>query len=229
MKKEENNLIEKQLKEKKKIPENVKQEINKNVFRNLFAAICVLLYFIFITLGYHNIASNAFITDTKIFSMCLIIVTVFLFEKSYNEGNTKLGVHGIETLIISIITLFMQYVYVYQKNNFISMYIAISIAFLVYYAAKSIVITVKTKKKYYNNISDVKDIVKKEKKKIEDEEILEDKEMIAEEETKKVKSNKKETKANTTDKKTKTTKKIKDSTTTRKTTKNEVITKTSRR
>ncbi len=205
MKNEGNNLIEKQIKEKRRLPEDIKQEVNKNVYRNLLVAIMVLLYFIFINLGYYNIASHAFMTDIRIFSICLIVITVILFEKAYNESNAKLGIHGIETLIISIVTLFMQYIFFYQKQSFIIIYMTIPVFFSIYYVLKSIGITVRAKRKYFNSRSDVKDIIKKEKKKIEDDEIIEDKEVIAEEE--KTKDIKKETKPKTTrtTKNTKTT------------------------
>ena len=169
MKKTETDILEEQIKEKKKLPKEIKEKINQSVFVNLAIGIMVILYFIFVNLGYYNIAKEIFIVDIKVFSMCLIIMTVILFEKAYTKGNSQLGIYGIEMLVVALVTLFMQYIYFYEDDTFIKLYMQIPLAFAMYYVIKATIITVKIQKKYYSSLSDIKEIIKKEEKTTEEE------------------------------------------------------------
>ena len=226
MKKEERDILAEKIKEKNKLPQKVKEETNQIVFKNVVLGIIIILYFIFINLAYFNIVKDVLILDIKVFSICLIIITIWLFEKAYTKANSELAINGIEILFVALVTLFMQYVYFYKDTTFIKIYMLIPVMVAIYYVIKATVIVVKTQNKYRNNISDVKEIIKKEKKTI-IEEPTEDKDNVTEKRTTTKKTKKeiepKQTK-NTAKKKTTKTKEPAENKTTPKTTSNKKTT-----
>lgn len=115
-----------------------------------------------------------------------------LFEIAYRKDQGYIAIYGIESLAIAIFTLFLPYIIFELDQNHKKYYLLVSIYITVYYILKSIYIAMRTRNKYMNNISDVKEIVKKEK--TEKRKVKEDTEKKRE--TKKdVKENKEETKS----------------------------------
>lgn len=237
--------IEKELNEKRKMPNNLKEEVRKKIFKNVVIAICIILYFLFLFLGSENKTKVVRITDLKIFSVIFLITTISLFETAYKKDNGELAIYGIEALIVAILTLFLPYIIFELEPQYQIFYNLIGAYFGIYYLIKCICIFIKSKNSYNKSISDVKEIVKKEKRerKYEDDDLIEKteehkeilnikkkqsvEENIAEEKTKR-KTSKKEEKETTEKEKSKTTKKAtkpKDKTnikTTKKSTKKEV-------
>lgn len=153
--------LEKQIVNKKKLPQEEENKINKKIFENMIIANVLMAFFYLISLGSLNIETQIFITDLKVFSIGLIILTVILFEISYKKENGNLCIHGIECLVIAIFVLFSTYLYtVYIKEFY--MYVSI-FAYIsgIYYAIKSIIIYRKMKKKYIESLSDIDEIIKK--------------------------------------------------------------------
>ena len=162
-KQEEENLkrLEKEIVNKKKLPPEEENKINKKIFENMIIADILMAFFYLISLGSLNIETPTFITDLKVFSIGLIVLTVIIFEISYKKENGNLCIHGIECLAISIFMLFSTYLYTMYMKEFY-MYISI-FAYIaaIYYAVKSIIIYRKMKKKYIASLSDIDKIVKK--------------------------------------------------------------------
>lgn len=156
--------IEKEKKEKNKLPLNVLNEINKKVFRNIIIAIIVISYFISINLGYFNIDKTIFITDLNVFAICTLAFTIVIFEKAYKKDSGELTINGIECLVISIITLGIPYALFYTNIIYKYLVFNIGLIFSFYYVIKSIIIYFREKKKYLKTLSDIKNIVKKETK-----------------------------------------------------------------
>lgn len=73
--------------------------------------------------------------------------------------------YGIEFLILSIFTLFLPYIIFELDDVHKRYYLMASIYIATYYVLKSICISAKIRSEYMNSISDVKEIVKKEKTK----------------------------------------------------------------
>lgn len=158
--------IEKEINEKTKLPNEVKEKIKKEVFTNLVVASGIILYFIFIVLGSVGTIKNVRIIDLNIFSFLFLTVAIFLFEIAYRKDDGKLAMHGIESLVVAIFTLFLPYIIFELNKTDKKYYLMVSIYIASYYILKSIIISVKTKNKFMsNNISDIKEIVKKEKTK----------------------------------------------------------------
>ena len=47
--------------------------------------ILVVLYFIFLNLGFKNIEKNIFATDLKVFSITILVISIFIFERAYKN------------------------------------------------------------------------------------------------------------------------------------------------
>ncbi len=157
--------IEKEISEKTKLPYEVKDKIKKEIFTNIIMAIVIIAYFIFIILGSNNSVKSVRSIVLNVFSFLFLGLAIVLFEIAYRKDKGNLAINGIEALIIAILNLFLPYIIfeldeVYKRNYLLSTtFIAI------YYTLKSIYISLKIRNKYMDSISDVKEIVKKEKAK----------------------------------------------------------------
>ena len=189
MKKSTIEKIEKEINEKTKLPNEVKEKMKKEVFTNIVVGSIIILYFIFIVLGSVGSIKSVRVIDLNIFSVIFLGIAITIFEISYRKDNGKLAMYGIESLVVAIFTLFLPYIIFELNKTDKRYYLMASIYIASYYILKSIIISIKTKNKYMNsNISDVKEIVKKEKTK---RRIKEDIEEVEETKTtKKIKSNK---------------------------------------
>ena len=170
--------IRKELKSKNKIPIKDMNKIYNAIFPNIYIAAGVIIYFLFMIFGFYNINNKVFITDVKAFSIAMLCGAIAIFEYAYKKDSTKFAIYGIEMLFVALATLFIQYIYFYQTETIIRLYMLIPLAFAIYYVLKSIILATKIKLANKNNISDVKEIIKKEKK-LNIEEPTEDKDSIA--------------------------------------------------
>ena len=139
--------IEEERKKRNKLPEEIKEKVNKNIFANFIMAIAISIYLIFLNLGYTNINETAFIIDLQVFSIALIITTILVFEHAYKKDSGKITIYGIETLVLSIITMILPRVYNENKELFVDIVGIVSIIFIIYYFIKCIIIYAKTKRK----------------------------------------------------------------------------------
>lgn len=153
--------LEKEIANKKYLPKEEENKINKKLFENIMIADVIMAFLYFISLGSLNIETPIFIADLKVFSIGLIVFTIILFEISYKKENGNLAIHGIECLALSIFVLCSIYLYLMYMKDF-HMYVAIAAyAFAIYYLGKSIIVYRKMKKKYLASLSDIDEIIKK--------------------------------------------------------------------
>lgn len=167
-KKEENSIIKKidnEFDSKKKFPYEEELKINSKVMKNILIAITILTYFLLINLASINIQESNFLVILKIASMLMLFVAIGLFEISYKKDNGQLCIYGIETLIVSIISLLSIYIFTIFPNYFQFLMAYISLLIAIYYIAKSIITYQKMKNAYYKSLNDIKQIVKKDRKK----------------------------------------------------------------
>lgn len=153
--------LEREMKTKKELPIDVEEKINKKVFENIVIADIIMMFLYFIGLGSLNIETNIFLTDLKVFSVTLIILTIMLFEYSYRKENSTMCIHGIECLILAIFTLLSIYLYTIYFKKFHMLVACVSFIFAVYYVGKTIIIYRKMKKQYVNGLNDINEIIKK--------------------------------------------------------------------
>ena len=155
--------IQKEISTKIKLPKEEKQNIYIKIFVNLLIALSVLIYFIFLNLGYMRLEKEVFENDLKVFAVILICSTIYFIEKAYKTDRGTYLSYSIELFVLSIITLYMPYVYYYQNTLAQLIFTTSAVYIFIYYAIKSIVIYVINKNRYIKGESDVKDIIKDEK------------------------------------------------------------------
>lgn len=165
MKKETINKIEEEINKKIILPDDLKEKLKKNVFTNIIIAISMIIYFTFLIVGSKETLKIVQPVHFNIFSILLLGITICLFEIAYKKDNVSLAIYGIETLMVSILTLFFPYI-IFELDEFSKKYYMIVSAYIaIYYIIKSICIVGKTKKIHIKQSSDIKEIVKKERRK----------------------------------------------------------------
>ena len=107
MKKSTIEKIEKEISEKTKLPNEVKEIIKKEAFTNIVVGSVGILYFIFIVLGSVGSIKNVRTIDLNIFSIIFLGIAITIFEIAYRKDDGKLAIYGIESLVVAIFTLFL--------------------------------------------------------------------------------------------------------------------------
>lgn len=160
-----NNLkkAQEKIEAKKQLPKEESDRINKRIFQNIMVAIGIVIYLYFINLASIHIPKETLVMDLKVFSMIAILVTIIIFEISYKKDSGILCVFGIESFFVALATLVLAYLYAIEYGLFQLVIAYLSLVTAIYYVAKSIVIYLKMQKEYRNSMSDINDIVKKEK------------------------------------------------------------------
>lgn len=151
-------VIEKEARSKQ-IPKEELNKINKRVFQNVLLAIVVMIYLNFIILGFINIDNDVFLVDLKVFGMSILVVAIGIFEYAYKKDSGTYAIHGIEVLVLALITIGFIYLNIMYKNKFIPIVMLIAYIFSIYYIAKAIIIYKKLKKQYFMN--NIKEIIKR--------------------------------------------------------------------
>lgn len=236
-------LMQKEIEDKRKLPEEVKKEIKKNIFHNLLIAVIIIIYLCTINVLFYKLENNVFEQQMKFFALGLICITVIVFEIAYRRKSKRTGIIGIELLLCSIISLYIPYVYLFADVNLKTITILLPLSIAGYYIIKAIIIYKSRKIIHENNLSDVKEILKDtERKSYLDEESKKtyrelkekeekDKQELLEEQHKKAQENKKKTskkqsaKKQSTKKQTNSSKKTKSKTETKSNTKKQSKTK----
>ncbi len=147
---------------KRKLPEDVQKKIVSKTITNIIVGSIITLYLIFIILGFKNIEKEIFITDLKVFSVSILVISIILFENSYKRENKSLAIFGIEILILAIINIALMYVDIMNNELFMITTLTITMAFILYYIIKSIIIFVKMRKSYYKQNSELSEIIEEE-------------------------------------------------------------------
>lgn len=154
-----------EIEKQRKLPKEVKDNINTIIFQNLLAATIITAYFCLINITYYNFETSRFEEYMKYFALGIILITVLDIEIAYRKNSIKLWIIGAEFLLSGIVSLYIPYVYLHT-NNIIRIIIMVLPAILVvYYLFKSFIIYKQKKFHYQNNLSDVKEIVKDDEKK----------------------------------------------------------------
>ncbi len=147
---------------KRKMTEEVKQQLNKKIFYNCLVAIGIMVYICAIDVVYIYAKQQMISVALKVFAMFLIVLTVGIFEFSYRKESGKMAIIAMELLAFSVIILYIPQIYINLDKLFCQALLFTPIFCAIYYMAKSIIIYIKTEKDYQNSLSDVKEIVKDE-------------------------------------------------------------------
>lgn len=160
MEPEEIENIQNQISTKIRLPKEEKNKIYGKIFYNLLIAVGVLIYFIFLNLGYLKLQDDVFKNDLKVFALILLGFSIYFMERAYKTDRGTYIIHSIELLALSVITLYMPYVYFYHNIVAKFLFTTSSIYLAIYYTIKSIFIYIIYKHKYIHGASDVREIIK---------------------------------------------------------------------
>lgn len=157
-------LMQLEIEEKRKLPISIKNVISTKIFQDLVVATIIMAYFCTVNFIFYKFESTKFEELLKYFALLIIIGTVISFEISYRKKSINILVIGIELLICGIFSLYIPYLFLHT-NSAIRISAMILPSFLIiYYAIKALVIFKVKQTEYRNSLSDIKEIVKDEKK-----------------------------------------------------------------
>lgn len=152
-------VIAKEIKANKKLPEIEFQKMSTRIFQNICLAVTIMCYLNFVILGFINIENSIFITDLKVFSIVILAIAIGIIEHAYKKESGRHVFHGIEMLILSFITIGLIYLNLMIPDKFIVIAVLITYVFSIYYILKTILIFRKMKKKYF--IENMREIIRK--------------------------------------------------------------------
>ena len=122
-------------------------------------AVVIMIYLNFFSLGFVNIENSVLVTDLKVFSIALLVISVGIFEYAYKKDSGRHAAHGVEILLLAFTTMALIYVNLMWQKKFVYIVALITFVFAIYYVAKSIIVYKKMKKQYF--INEMKEIIKK--------------------------------------------------------------------
>lgn len=154
--------FEEKIEKTKKMPQDIENKLNKKLIENISMAIAIIVYFMSLIFGKERINATNYTNLLKIYTMCLGILSIIIFEFSYKKESVKSMYTGIEVLILSIVTMFSIYICKVQELKYIFYLALFAYAFSIYYLIKDILIYNKTKKEYLKTLTDIEEITKKE-------------------------------------------------------------------
>jgi len=157
--------FDEQYKQSRIIPEEYKKQIRNRILKNTVIAIIAIAYLILLNVVSLHMETTPYIISIKVLSVVFAIVSVIYFELCYRKDNGFLFMHGVEFLVLAIITLFSAYAYYIFAITYNSILLYILIAVIIYYIIKTICTLRFMKKEYYKSQNDIKEIVKKGNKK----------------------------------------------------------------
>lgn len=146
----------------KKIQE-VSGKYLKKIYICMMKVILIILYFFILDFFYGNENVNIeFLEEIiKIIAMVFLFRAIYIFEKAYKKDNEELAVQGIELLIFSIYMITARYMT--NRFNLDNYSFLITCVYSIYFVLKTIFTYMKGIKELSGNLSDVRQIVKKEK------------------------------------------------------------------
>ena len=141
------------------------KEINekhmKKIYLNVLKAIIVMLYFFVLNVAYSNVSAGYLEKGIEICTMIFLFVAIIIFEVAYKKDNDDLAIQGIEILVLATYTLTCQHITKKFKFDFKNYTLVASYIFAIYFILKCIVIYTKGRKEMAEDLSDIKEIVKK--------------------------------------------------------------------
>ena len=153
-------IIEKEFEAKQKMPVEMKKDTAREILQNLLMVAIVLVLLSLICFMDEKLIKETFSTGLKILSTFFVVISVIFFEIAYRKEKAISFFWAVEFLILGLIIMFVPYLSQYiQKFIF-----GIAIGFGIYYAIKFVLIILKKCKEFADKKSDVKEIVKDDKK-----------------------------------------------------------------
>ena len=158
-------LMQLEIEEKRKLPQEVKENIKTNIFHSFIAAVIILAYLAAINVLYYSFEQAIFEHYMKYFALGIIVVTVIDIEIAYRKDSKKLWLIGLELLACGILSLYIPYIYLHTTIYLRNCVMLLPAALIIYYLFKSVVIFKQNQFKHRNNLSDVKELLSNDERK----------------------------------------------------------------
>lgn len=139
------------------------QICNKEVYINIIYSVIMMAYFIVLNILNHNCTENIFKTCIKISYMIFLIISIITIEIAYKKSSKKLAIYGIEYMVIATYILLIETITTALNLSMNKYIVFSSYIFPIYYIFKAILLETKENTKELKQLSDIKEIVKKEK------------------------------------------------------------------
>ena len=156
-------LMQKEIENKRKLPEELKKEIKKSILHNILIAVIIIVYLCIINVLFYKLENSIFEQQMKFVALGIITITVVIFEIAYRKQSKRMCIIGIELFLCSIISLYIPYIYLsylFENINIKFLTYALPIGIALYYILKAYIIYKTGKIKHHNNLSDIKEILK---------------------------------------------------------------------
>ena len=152
--------LEEKIEESKKLPQEIKDNIDETCFFNIVIAILITFFFAVINYSFYKLQTDMFMIVAKAMAFGMAIVSVGIFEHSYREDKIVITLYGIETIICAILTAFIPYVYIYAEKIYRGFIMTVPLLFAAYYVLKTIITYISKYSKYRReSITDIKEIL----------------------------------------------------------------------
>ena len=139
----------------------ISEKYSKQIYLNILKAIIFMSYFLALNLAYENVRTEYIEIGSKILTMIFLFIAIFIIEKAYKKDDGDLAIQGIEILILSTYTLTTKHITNKFNFNFKSYSLVASYLYAAYFLLRSIFIYTKGRKEVAENLSDIREIVKK--------------------------------------------------------------------
>lgn len=153
-------IIEKEFEAKQRMPVEMKKDTAREILQNLLMVAIVLVLLSLICFMDEKLIKETFSTGLKILSTFFVVISIIFFEIAYRKEKANSFFWAVEFLILGLIMMFVPYL-----SQYIQRFIfGIAIGFGIYYSVKFVLIILKKCKEFSDKKSDVKEIVKDDKK-----------------------------------------------------------------
>lgn len=142
---------------------DVSEKTLNKIFWNVIKAVAIVVYFMILNIAYSKMQEARILEDTKIFAGIFLIAGLIELERAYKKDSGKIAVTALELIVLSLFTLSIIHISTLLKYDFRLYVVTFSYLFAIYYIIKAVLIYTKEKKEYLQSLSDISDIVKKDK------------------------------------------------------------------
>ncbi len=161
---EEIKVVKEERKAKNRLTSEQKEYMKKQTIHNTVAAIMTTAYFVLLTLAFKQMKPDVFLLDLQVFSGIFLVTTIILVEHAYKKDSGKWAIHGIEMLVVAIITLLLTHVYTIATENFTTITLLLTGVSIIYYSIKCVIILIQQIRK--SKLQDVKTLLVEKNEKV---------------------------------------------------------------
>lgn len=140
----------------------INEKYSKQIYLNILKAIIFIAYFLTLNLAYEVVKPEHMEIGSKILTMVFLFIGIYIIERAYKKDDGTLAIQGIEILILATYTLTTEHIINKFDFNFKSYSLVASYLYAAYFLLRSIFIYTKARKEVAEELSDIREIVKKE-------------------------------------------------------------------